>query len=187
MSKKWNEFPFSATQNPRPEQHSLKWTNWFTGHRRRLCSQSQQYWCWEKKKKKNVQDATSSSGKRGEESGGLIFTRECLGKLNKLDWLLVLIILLFYYYSELSVTSLRSFLRLFFFCLTLKKTCVWSHCGERFAVQRINRTLLPLWVVVFFFPLRQWRMDSNPMFLISHYDKSCRLLHINGDCWRLEV
>lgn len=135
-----------------------------------------------KKKKKNVQDATSSSGKRGEESGGLIFTRECLGKLNKLDWLLVLIILLFYYYSELSVTSLRSFLRLFFFCLTLKKTCVWSHCGERFAVQRINRTLLPLWVVVFFFPLRQWRMDSNPMFLISHYDKSCRLLHINGDC-----
>lgn len=39
----------------------------------------------------------------------------------------------------------------FFFCLTLKKTCVWSHCGERFAVQRINRTLLPLWVVVFFF------------------------------------
>lgn len=74
-----------------------------------------------KKKKKNVQDATSSSGKRGEESGGLIFTRECLGKLNKLDWLLVLIILLFYYYSELSVTSLRSFLRLFFFALPWRK------------------------------------------------------------------
>lgn len=149
MSKKWNEFPFSATQNPRPEQHSLKWTNWFTGHRRRLCSQSQQYWCWEKKKKRTGCYVFLWKARRGEWRSDL-YTR-MFRKIEQ-TWLVIsinniIILLLLRTFSHVFEIISQTF----FFCLTLKKTCVWSHCGERFAVQRINRTLLPLWVVVFFF------------------------------------
>lgn len=118
-----------------------------------------------KKKKKNVQDSTSSSGKRGEESGGLIFTRECLGKLNKLDWLLVLIILLFYYYSELSVTSLRSFLRLFFFALPWRKRVFGPTVAKDLLFSGLIVLYFPFGLLYFFFLWDNGEWIQIPCFL----------------------
>lgn len=163
MSKEWNQFPFSATQEPRPQQRSLKWTNWFTSFAI-------------KAKILTLEKSTASLRLPLESSAMRVeLFMLCEGQIKSQifsdfckRWLLFM-----RFYSEPSSTFLKRFL-----CLR-RRWCSVSPCWRRW----INRILFPfgfLWG--FFISLRQRRMDLNPMFLISECDKSCRLVYINGDC-----